>query len=208
MSELWQAIGRRPDRPALRTSKAGRVGPMAARNGLGLRGSSQCGLELGMTGLAVLLTVSSTAESSSTCGVCRTSGTTRRSTRRPSQATSPAVSRIRPRRNLDGGLWGSNGAGLGCVVTSTVISPLAVAATTASAGVGNKRSRGSGRCGGGRMTLASCFLAGAGAVDQPGPVPGLDADQRGHRQPRAVAGGDPHDWAWPRRAPGAALRRP
>src|SRR5437762_3470582 len=50
--------------------------------------------------------------------------------------------------------------------------------------------------------------ASVSAVDQPGPAPGLDGDQRGRGQARAVAGGHLHDRGVTTAAPGAAFRRP
>ncbi len=46
------------------------------------------------------------------------------------------------------------------------------------------------------------------AVDQPGPVPGLDGDQRGQRDALVTAAGDLHHRGVAAPAPGASFRRP
>jgi len=56
--------------------------------------------------------------------------------------------------------------------------------------------------------VAAAPAALAHAVDQPGPVPGLESDERGQRHAPVAAAGDLHHGSAAAPAPGAAFRRP
>jgi len=56
--------------------------------------------------------------------------------------------------------------------------------------------------------VLAAWAATVHAVDQPGPTPGLDRDQRGQRYPLVAAAGHPHHRGGAAPAPDTALRRP